>query len=222
MTVEVLSPPVTNIVGGTESWVGCLSGAFNVPGDWTVINGGFTISGNQGHGTGLGYTMMSLAVCGSALDQEVVGVFYQVTSGGAGNTGYRYSGPSTRMAGTLLANHTGYSFECGFVSGTNPATCNGNTLNFALIKWNAGVQTNLLTSFNLAGPTLTQGTTFRLVTRQVGANANNKCYLNADLIYDHTDTSPLGAGRVGFSDTQSCGGISPADVIWQYVKARNL
>ena len=69
---------------------------------------------------------------------------------------------------------------------------------------------------------LAQGTTFRLVTRQVGANANNKCYLNADLIYDHTDTTPLGAGRVGFSDTQSCGGIAPADVIWQYVKASNL
>lgn len=222
MTVEVLSPPVTQ-GGGIQDWVGCLSGSFNVPADWTIVNGSHTISNNTGIGTGLGMARFSAAACAPpALDQEAVAIFYQITSGGAGNTGYRYDGPGVRLGGTLLGNRSGYSFECGFVSGTNPATCNGNTLNFALQKWNTGVQTLLANSFSISGPTLTQGTLFRIVARQSGSNAIIQCYINGTLIYNVTDTSPIGAGQIGLAASVSCGGITPANQIWQYIKGRNL
>jgi hypothetical protein len=221
MTVEVLSPPV--LAGaGDGTWTGCLSGTFTVPGDWTIVNGGWNVAGNFGNNTALGYMVNTNAACGVATDQEVVAVWSVATPGGAGNSGYRYCGPATRTSGTLLGNHFGYSIEVGIVSGTVNNICNGFTLNFELEKWNNGVNTALATSFNLAGPTLTQGLTFRLTTVNSGSNAIIKFFLNEVLIYNVIDPAPLPAGRMGMSSTRSCGGITPANSAWQYIKGRNL
>lgn len=221
MTVEVISPPV--LAGaGDGTWTGCLTGAFTIPGDWSIVNAGWNVAGNIGNNTGLGYMFNTNVNCASAVNQEVVAVWSVVTPGGAGNSGYRYCGPSTRTSGTLLGNHTGYSFEVGIVSGTVPNICNGFTLNFALQRWSAGAQTVLASSFNVAGPTLTQGVTFRMTTVDVGSTCLIKCFLNEATIYTVVDPTPLGAGRIGMSSSSSCGGITPANSAWQYIKGRNL
>lgn len=202
----------------TSDWVGCLSGTFTTPADWTIVNAAYNIANNVGSGVALGLAKFTNASCGAALNQETFAVWQGITPRGAGNSGYRYDGPGVRLGGTILGNRTGYSFECGFVDGTINNICNGFTLNFALERWNAGAQTVVDNSFSVAGPTLAQGTIFRITA--VGSLVT--CYLNSTVIYTFNDPSPLGAGNVGLSSSASCGGITPLANNWQYIKARNL